>query len=265
MAGLVDIARGRPLAIQKRVVGALLMREILTRYGRHNIGFMWLFMEPMLFTLGVAGLWTLMKLGHQHHVDIIPFALTGYSSVLMWRNAVNRCNLAIAPNLSLMYHRNVRVIDIFAARLILEIAGATISLVVLSLLFVAVGWMSPPADVLTMIIAWLMLAWFAVGLGLVIGALSERSEVIDRIWHTITYLMFPLSGAIYMVDWLPKAFQEVVLWLPMVHGVEMLRHGYYGAAVTTHYDLLYFSVVNSTLLLVGLILVRQAQERVEPQ
>jgi ABC-type polysaccharide/polyol phosphate export permease len=34
------------------VLGALLIRELLTRYGRHNIGFLWLFVEPMIFTLG---------------------------------------------------------------------------------------------------------------------------------------------------------------------------------------------------------------------
>ena len=39
--------------IQLRVIWALLLRESLTRYGRHNIGFLWLFVEPMLFTLGV--------------------------------------------------------------------------------------------------------------------------------------------------------------------------------------------------------------------
>ena len=33
--------------IQRRVVWALTLREILTRYGRHNIGFLWLFAEPM--------------------------------------------------------------------------------------------------------------------------------------------------------------------------------------------------------------------------
>jgi capsular polysaccharide transport system permease protein len=203
--------------------------------------------------------------GHGHHIDIISFALTGYSSVLLWRNAVNRCNLAIAPNLSLMYHRNVRVIDIFAARLTLEISGATISLVVLSTVFLAIGWMATPADVLTMIVAWFMLAWFAAGLGLMIGALSERSEVVDRIWHTITYLMFPVSGAVFMVDWLPGAFREVVLWLPMVHGVEMLRHGYYGERVTTHYNIIYFAAINLVLMLIGLILVRQTQQRVEPE
>lgn len=265
MAGFVSAGFRRSLVIQARVIGALLMREILTRFGRHNIGFMWVFVEPMMFTLGVAGLWTLLKLGHGHRIDIVSFALTGYSSVLLWRNAVNRCNLAIAPNLSLMYHRNVRVIDIFAARLILEIAGATISLVVLSLLFIAIGWMSAPADVLTMIFAWMMLVWFAVGLGLVIGSISEQSEVVDRIWHTLTYLLFPLSGAVFMIDWMPRAMQEILLWVPMVHGVEMLRHGYYGEWLTTHYDLIYFSSVNLALLLVGLILARQTQLRVEPE
>lgn len=89
------------------------MREILTRYGRHNIGFMWLFFEPMLFTLGITLLWSMVKVEHVANVPITPFALTGYSSVLVWRNAVNRCNLAIEPNLSLLFHRNVRVLDIF--------------------------------------------------------------------------------------------------------------------------------------------------------
>ena len=32
--------------IARRVIGALLLRELLTRYGRNNIGFLWLFVEP---------------------------------------------------------------------------------------------------------------------------------------------------------------------------------------------------------------------------
>jgi len=46
----------RSLVIQTRVIGALVMREIITRYGRHNIGFMWVFVEPMMFTGGVLGM-----------------------------------------------------------------------------------------------------------------------------------------------------------------------------------------------------------------
>src|SRR6478735_9076197 len=110
-------------AVQCRVVGALLMREILTRYGRHNIGFLWLFVDPMIFTLGVTGLWTAMRTVHGSDLPIVAFAVTGYSSVLLWRNMPARCINAITPNLSLMYHRNVKVLDVFASRLLLEAAG----------------------------------------------------------------------------------------------------------------------------------------------
>src|SRR6188768_1400084 len=90
----------RSLAIERRVIGALLMREILTRYGRHNIGFLWLFVEPMLFTLGVTALWTATKALHGSNLPIVAFAITGYSSVLLWRNMPHRCIGAISPNLS---------------------------------------------------------------------------------------------------------------------------------------------------------------------
>ena len=44
-------------AIQRRVISALLMREVITRFGRENVGVLWLIGEPMMFTLGVATLW----------------------------------------------------------------------------------------------------------------------------------------------------------------------------------------------------------------
>lgn len=255
----------RSLDIQRRVIGALLMREIITRYGRHNIGFLWLFVEPMLFTLGITLLWVAFKATHGSSLPIVAFAITGYSSVLLWRNGASRCAKAIESNLSLLYHRNVRVLDIFAARIILELAGATISLISLTALFVSLRLMPPPADLLRICVAWLLLSWFAVALALFVGALSERTEVVDRIWHTITYLIFPVSGAAYMVDWLPQDFQKIVLWLPMVHGVEMLRKGYFGSEVRTYEDPGYFIMFNLVLLLLALCLVRETGRRVEPE
>jgi len=255
----------RSFAVQVRVIGALLMREIITRYGRHNIGFLWLILEPMLFTLGVTTLWTLIKATHGTNLPIAAFALTGYSSILLWRNCSNRVVKSIEPNLSLLYHRNVRVLDVFSARLILEIAGATCSLIILTVVFTATGLMNLPDDILTVMIGWGLLAWFAVSLSLVVGAASERSEFVERVWHIITYLLFPLSGAGFMVDWFPKYVQEFLYWVPMIHGTEMIRHGFFGSAVKTYEDPLYFSMVNTALLLLGLALVRETGRRVEPE
>jgi len=255
----------RALIIQLRVIHALLLREIITRYGRHGLGVLWIMLEPMLFTLGVAGLWYLAKLHTVSNIPIIAFAITGYSSVLMWRNTANRCSKAIEPNLSLMYHRNVKVIDIFLSRIVLEWVGATASITVLSIFFSSIGAMNLPRNIWPVIGGWLFLVWFSLGLGLIVGAISERSETFERMWHILTYLMFPLSGAVFMVDWLPKAAQEAILWVPMVHGVEMIRHGYFGEVVRTYENQAYFATVNLILLLVGLALVRETGRRVQPE
>jgi len=255
----------RSLSIQARVIGALLMREILTRYGRHNIGFLWLFVEPMMFTLGVTALWTLAGLNHGSSLPIVAFALTGYSSVLVWRNMPARLCGSIEPNLSLMYHRNVKVMDIFASRLLLESAGATISFIILGFFFTAIGWMKPPEDIIKVLQGWFMLIWFGSSLGVLIGAWSARTEIVEKIWHPAAYLLFPLSGAAFLVDWLPPAAQKFVLYLPMVHGVELLREGYFGSAVHAHYDIPYTAFFCLCLSLLGLAMLRIEGRRVTPE
>lgn len=252
-------------AIQRRVIYALLMREVLTRYGRHNIGFLWLFFEPMLFTLGVSAIWTFIGASHGSNLPIVAFALTGYSSVLLWRNMPARCINAVTPNSALMFHRNVKIIDILLARLLLEAIGATVSFIILSLVFYAIGWLGMPEDILKVISAWLMLTWFGFSLAIFLGALSEQSEIVEKIWHPLAYLLFPLSGAAFMVDALPPAAQKLILLLPMPHGVEMLREGYFGSVVRAHYDIWYMAEFCSILTLLGLANIKIISRRVSPE
>ncbi|MFM8330847.1 MAG: ABC transporter permease [Candidatus Methylumidiphilus sp.] len=256
----------RSLDIQRRVIGALLMREIITRYGRHNIGFLWLFVEPMIFTTGVTLMWGALKSGQSvSSLPITAFAVTGYSSVMLWRNIVSKCNVGITPNLSLMYHRNVRVLDIFLSRIILEVSGTTTAFTILSLVFISISWMEPPADILKVLHGWALLAWFGSSLGMVTGALTERSELVEKLWHPVSYVLFPLSGAGFMVDWLPTSMREVVLWVPIVHAMELLREGYFGGTIRAHYDIGYMSFCCLCLMFLGLALVKDAGRRLEPQ
>ncbi len=251
--------------IQQRVIGALLIREILTRYGRHNIGFLWLFAEPMLFTLGITTLWSLSNAHRISSIPIVAFAITGYSSVLLWRSMPSRCISAIEPNLPLLHHRNVRLIDVFMARILLEAVGTTISFVVLVLFFWGLGWLHPPEDVLKVFGAWLMLAWFGASLAIFLGALSGSSELVEKFWHPAAYLLFPLSGAAFLVDSLPLVAQKYALLLPMVHGVEYLREGYFGSAMNAHYDVAYMASWNALLTLMGFHRLRIVSHQVRPE
>lgn len=254
------------LRIQVRVVHALLMREIITRYGRHNIGFAWLFGEPMLFTVGIIALWsTLHDVDSSHHVNIVAFALTGYSTVLVWRNTIGRCTLAVEPNTALLFHRNVRVFDLFLSRILLELTGATLSVSILLLVLIITGVIPPPADLLEMIFGWALLCWYAAAMALLIGGLCEYSELIERLWHPIAYFQLPVSGSFALAVWLPEKLRNIVMIFPVPHCVEIFREGYFGEQFKPYYDIPYVVAILSVLTLAGLWVVRDVSGRVEPQ
>jgi|SRR5579884_2703257 len=245
--------------ISVRVIGALLLRELLTRYGRNNIGFLWLFVEPMMFTLAITTVWSLTRQIHGSDIPIVAFALTGYSSLLMWRNMPSRCNSALRSNMSLLHHRQVTVLDVYIARILLEFMATTTSFVTLAIVFYAMDWLSPPEDALQVLAGWLLLAWFGAGLAMTIAGLATKSNLVTKLWPPLSYFMMPLSGVAFLVDALPSGLQNIALYLPMLNALEYLREGWFGSLMHAHYDLVYVASVNSVLTLVGLSLVRQSQ------
>jgi capsular polysaccharide transport system permease protein len=109
------------------------------------------------------------------------------------------------------------------------------------------------------------MSWFGFALALVIGALAERSEVIARLWSPVSFILFIGSGVFTLVDWLPPVAQKIILWLPMVHGSELVRDGYFGKLFKAHYDITYLCLWCLFLTLSGLALLRQAGQQVELQ
>ena len=251
------LLKSTPWKVQRRVLSALVMRELLTRYGRNNIGFLWLFLEPMLFTLAITVFWAATRSIHGSSIPITAFALTGYSSVLLWRNMVSRCINAIETNTSLLYHRQVTVTDVYFARIILEFLAISTSFVALGFILFMMDWMKPPEDALHVLGGWLALSWFAAALALTIGGIAEKVTIVGKLWPPFAFILFAFSGVAFLVDTLPPGVQSAVLWLPMVSGLEYMRDGWFGSSFRAHYDMEYVLIVNLLATFAGLSLVRQ--------
>lgn len=251
--------------IQSRVIGALLMREVITRFGRKNLGFLWLFVEPLLVTLMIVLLWKFVKADKFSTLNILAFVITGYPLAMMWRNVSRRSIGAISANQSLLYHRNVRVLDTIISRMLLEIAGATIAQILIMGLLILIGWIEQPEDIFYMVIAWILMIFFAIGLGLIICSIAQKFEVFGRIWSTLTFVMLPLSGAFFFVYNLPPQVQEYAKWIPMISGTEMFRHGYFGETIPTYENIQFLIICDLAMILIGLIMVRNFSKGIEPQ
>lgn len=257
-------ARGSFLFEQGRVIKALIIREIYTRFGRENIGFGWIVVEPILFTLAVIILWSAIAEGKGGvDIPIVEFLLTGYLPILMYRHCVIRLLRCMQANSDLLYHRQVTIFSMYIARLIVEILGALAAFIVTASFFILWGIADLPVDVPMMLAGFGVYALFSVAIAILIGALSERSEVVEKIWAPISYISVPLSGVFYMVYWLPPEIRDVIKYVPMVTGVELIRGGYFGPGIPVYFA--WESAVLTSLVILGfgLLMLRQARDHVE--
>lgn len=246
-----------------RVIGALVMREMTTRYGRQGLGFAWVIGEPLVFCFGVLILWTATKPAYEHGVRLAPFVMTGYMSLILIRHFLALLSSAIQANLGLMYHRQIAPLHLLVSRIVLELGGATAAFMVVYGILLGLGQVSLPHDYLLLYCGWLLLAWNASGFALVMAGLAMRYEIMERLVPVISYVLIPISGAFYMVSWLPAVAREYALYIPFVHGIEMVRAGVFGEFVPTFYNVSYALAAGAILNIIGLLIISASRDRIE--
>lgn len=249
------------LKVQGDVIGALLMRELHTRYGRENIGYLWVFLEPLSLASAVA----LLHAGHglpHGGIHPVPFAILGYTMFIMFRGMVTRADGALESNMPLLYHRRVTIFDMMLARGLLEGVGTTMSFIALMGLVTALGMVGPPARLLELLTGIGLMFWFSFAVSLLICAGTHDNKLVARFVHPITYVLMPLSGAFYQLSWIPEPYKYWLTCFPLATIFELLRYGQFHAAKDTYIDIPY--VVGWCLLLTyaGLVSIRVTRRRI---
>lgn len=219
------------LRVQMRVLGALILRELHTRYGRENVGYLWMFLEPMMLA-SVIGLMH-YETGHTAYggdIKPLPFGVIGYTTFILFRGIVNRSDGAVEANAPLLYHRSVTVLDIVFARAFLEFASVFATFAIIMTLMVCVGLAEPPARPLSLMLGWALMWWFCIGHSLLITAFTYERRTLGRLVHPYSYFMTGLSGAFYQMKWLPPGIRNWAEWLPTTTIFETVRYGWFSSS-----------------------------------
>lgn len=248
--------------VQIRIIWALMVREAMTRFGHENLGFFWVMGEPLVLTCGVMVMWSITGMGHGHGVGVIPFALTGYTLLTLWRHIVFRSVHAMRQNIGLIFHRNVRFLDILVARAVLETLGGLAAFFIAYVPLNLLGYVDTIYDPLVFIGAWMLMAWFSFAFGLILAGLSELYEPVERFVGPVMYLSLPVTGAFYMLAWLPQGLRDIVQYSLLVQVFEMFRYGLHGPKLEAHWSLPFMILVCVVTTSIGLPLVKRAQEHV---
>lgn len=250
---------GEGLRVQIKVIQALTSRELMTRFGRQNIGFLWIMVEPLLFAGLVGVVWTFIKAPASAGIPVLAFVVTGYVPLTFLRHSFGRSGSIFVANSALLYHRQIKVLDFIFVRVQIEAIGAMMAYLFAVIVLGFFGYFPIPSDIGAWILGWSIYVFFVLSLCTILAPLSELSEVIEKLVPISVYISIPFSGVFNMAAWLPVGMREALMWSPLVSGMELMRYGLFGDVVTPYYDLPKAFGVSLVCLLVGLILTRRVR------
>jgi capsular polysaccharide transport system permease protein len=256
MAG--DLAGG--LRSEARVISALMIREAMTRYGHKDLGFFWLMGDQLILTAGVIVMWSVTGLERGHgSVGVVPMAVTGYGFIQLWRHIVGHSSQAIRHNSHLLYHQQIKVLDILLANGLLETIGIVSAFLIAYIPLSLYGALYPIHDPLLLFCGFAFTGWFSFAVGLIIAGITELNEAASRVVAPLLYITLPFTGLFFMVYWLPNQYQDLILWSPLVNCIEMIRGGIVPPYLKTYYSAGYLVVWCVGLTAIGIPLVQYAQ------
>lgn len=250
------------LDVQRSVLGALIMRELHTRYGRENIGYAWLIVEPMLLAASVAVLHGSAEAHAGQDLLPVPFALGGYCMFMVFRSVIGRAESTLEANKPLLFHHMVTIFDMLVARALLEGASTLLALVMLLGLSWALGFGGAPASPLLMLAAFGYMLWFSFALSMPICAASYFSKAVSKFVHPLTYIAMPISGTFFLLEWIPEPYRSVLSWFPLNQIFEMFHTAQFASVRSPWFDAIYLGFWCLGLTFLGLVSLRVVRKHV---
>ncbi|MFK7889175.1 MAG: ABC transporter permease [Granulosicoccus sp.] len=216
------------LSTQGRVIRALILRETMTRYGQHKLGFLWAFLEPILMVTILSLIFQLMGRSSQGGMDVVPFMITGFGLFVIFRDTMGQTQSAISQNTSLIGFPQVTTFDVMISRALLELA---VLLCVLTVMLWGTGLIGlevrceRPLELLGVC---LLLCMCGLGLGFVFASLTPLVPSMRQITgQLLGRPLFLSSGLFFTTDSLPDQAREVLLYNPLLHMIEKGRSAYF--------------------------------------
>lgn len=242
-----------------RVIGALVIREMITRYGRSWGGYVWAILEPagMIGVLAFA----FSQIIHRPPIgdSFVLFYATGYVPFHLFVETASSTGTAIMVNRQLMHLPMVTPLDAMIARFLLSLLTfIVVSIVVFGgiLLFVE----EPVAISLSSLALSLCGgALLGLGMGSLNAVLFAYLPSWKQIWAIISRPLFLVSGVLFTFESLPPGLQGVLWWNPLVHVVGEARKGFYGTYQGDYVSLLYVFLVGMIAVLIGGALIARNQ------
>lgn len=218
----------KAMQTQARVIWALMLRETISRYGDHRIGFLWAFIEPLMMVMVFVAIFSLTRSDNPSGMPLIPFMLTGIVSFGLFRDPLNQMQTAISQNKNLLAFPQVTTFDVLVSRALMELSIAAFVLAFMLSMAHMFGYKSDIENPLGVLAALGLLATMGVGVGFLFASLEPFIPSMKQVSSLLMGRpLFLSSGLFFTAESVPAQVRDYILFNPLLHFMELLRSEYF--------------------------------------
>ena len=238
-----------------RIVSALVIREMATRFGNKPGGYAWAFLEPagyvLMMTVVFQAITHTPALG-----DSFPlFFASGYIGFYFYHATLGYLGGALNGNKALLNYPNVAPVDTVVARFILQMfTNGFVAAAVFILIIHFEMRTTPNINWAPLLEAGTLGGLLALGVGMSNTVLFLKFPFYESVYGIISRPLMLISGVFFVPDNLPHPYSDFVLINPVAHVIILFRTGFYPEYRATGLDLGYLyafvlaSLFSGTLL-----------------
>lgn len=245
--------------LQGRVLFALVLREMTTRFGRSTGGYVWAVLEPAGFVALLSVLFS--QISHRPPLgdDFPLFYATGYVAFHSYMDISRNTSLSVRVNRPLFSFPRVTMLDAIIARFLLQfVTTLTVGVLIVGGLLLMDG-RGIVIDLKAVLAAWGLAALLGLGVGSLNCVLYAYSQTWERVFGVINRPLFLISGVFFIMESLPDAAQALLWWNPLIHITAIMRAGFYPFYDPSFVSPAYVAFCALTPLTAGLLLLRLAR------
>nr|WP_169618089.1 ABC transporter permease [Ruegeria sp. PR1b] len=238
-----------------RTIGALILREMSTRYGRTPGGYIWAILEPLAAILFLALGFSLIMRTPSLGTSFLLFYASGYLPFTLYTSLSNMTARAIPFSAALLKYPAVTWIDAILARFILNSITQVLVGAILIGGILAIEDAHAVIDPISVIEAVGLAMIFGLGVGAANCVLVNLFPLWDTAWGILNRPLFLASGVIYIYEDLPPQAQNLIWYNPLIHIIGLFRAGIYPTYSAAYVEPLYVILLSLVLLALGLVLM----------
>ena len=244
------------LTVQLRVIHALILRELKSRYGNRRLGFCWALIEPLLFmSVFVAG-FQLIGRGAPSGIPVPLFFVAGFSPFFMFRDLFSEISQGTRGHQSLLMFPQVTRMDLLISKVIVNALVSISVFLTLVICLYFFGFSFRIDNLMGVMIGFGLMIALGFGLGLVLGAVGIRYEFVRSFSEPLLGRpLFLSSGLFFTASMLPPFARDIALYNPLLHCIELIRSSLFESFDSRYIDLGYVCTFALVLISFGLMLL----------